>query len=132
MPGRLSTSNRFLPIDVCCVDFVTGAHRDDSSQLFGGGGPAGNLRPSPSMRLLARGREVGVSGRSRSCLISEGILGVMTGAVRCPSEEILEDRRAWRSSVTLGESSLPSRAVSYGRPKPRTGIATYDSESRNW
>jgi hypothetical protein len=53
-----------------------------------------------------------VSGRSRSCLISEGILGAMRGAARCPPEERLEERRALRSSVTLGESSLPSQAVS--------------------
>jgi len=83
------------------VDLLAGAHCDVSSQLFGGGGPGGSLRPSASMRLLARGRGVGASGTSRSCLISEGILGVITGAVRCPSEEMLEERRALRSSVTL-------------------------------
>lgn len=114
MPGRLSSSHRVcLPALFCCVDLFTGAHREDSSQLFGGGGPAGSLRPSASTSLLARGRGVGVSGKSRSCLISEGILGVMTGAARCPSEEMLEVRRALRSSVTLGKSSLPSQAVSW-------------------
>jgi hypothetical protein len=56
-----------------------------------------------------------VSGGSRSCLISEGILGAMTGAARCPSEEMSEERRALRSSVTLGVSSLPSQAVSWER-----------------
>jgi hypothetical protein len=37
----------------------------------------------------------------------------MTGAARCLSEDMLEERRALRSSVTVGESSLPSQAVSW-------------------
>lgn len=51
---------------------------------------------------------------------------MMTGAARCPSEEILENRRALRSSVTLGESSLPSQVISWSPLRNRQRFATYD------
>jgi hypothetical protein len=71
-----------------------------------------------------------VSGRSRSCLISVGMLGVMTGAARCPSEEMFDERRALRSSVTLGESSLPSQTISWEASEGE--VVTYDSGMRRW
>jgi hypothetical protein len=66
-----------------------------------------------------------VSGRLRSCLISEGILGVMIGAACCPSEGMLDKRRALRSSVTFGEPSLPSQTISW-LPMKEAEPATYD------
>lgn len=110
-PGRLSTSHRFRPAKIGRTGVSTGVHCDRSSQLLGGGGPAGNLRPLASIRLLTRARGLGVSGRSRSRLISEGMLGMMTGAARCPFEDILEARKALRSSVTLGDSLLPFQTI---------------------
>lgn len=66
-----------------------------------------------------------MSGRLRSCLISEGILGVMIGTARCPSEGMLDERRALRSSVTFGEPSLPSQTISW-LPMKEAELATYD------
>jgi len=55
----------------------------------------------------------------------------MPGATRGPSKEVFEERRALRSSVTLGESSLPSQAVSWS-PVRKESFTTYDSGMRRW
>lgn len=51
---------------------------DESSQLCGGAGPAGSLRPFASRRCGRRGLSVGVAGRSRRLRREGGNVGVWT------------------------------------------------------
>ena len=78
---------RIRPIPGFFVAFIADVYLNGFRQLCGGGGPAGSNLPSASilLGLVVLGRGIGVSGRSRSSRISEGILGAITGTLRGPS-----------------------------------------------
>lgn len=94
---------------------------DDSSQLRGGAGPAGSLRPLASRRRRRRGLGVGVSGMERSWRMGGGIVGVVLVGATIFAGPAWERRRVVKRSLTEGASSLPdmsqwlSRFLPYNR-----------------
>lgn len=108
-PGKLSTPVRIRRGAPPFSGFGSGsACIEPSSHPRGGAGPAGSILPSPSnRRLLFRGRGAGVSGISRSCRISAGMLGTKVGAARDVSDDEDRVRRVVNISLTVAGGSFP-------------------------